>query len=118
MSEIKDNESLEYRVTTFYLILDLLNGNNTSLYNLQQKTPGSLYTGDYGLLKIYIDVNCLLGLVVNEQLETIIECSPQSWMASNRINHLIAGKRPIYLEGIITIPKEIFDETNSTICKQ
>lgn len=115
LSEINDNESLKYRVNTFCQILDLLKGDKTTLYNLQPKMNGSLYEGDFGLLKVYKDINCLLGLVINDTDHNIIKCAPQSWMASDRINHLIKFKRPIYMEEIIRIPIEKFDENNNLI---
>lgn len=115
LSEIDDNESLQYRMTTFNQISDLLKGYNTNLYNLQPKKYGSLYEGDYGLLKIYEKINCLLGLVISDVDNNIIKCAPQSWMASEKVNHLIKNKKPIYLEEIICIPTEIFDESNNLI---
>lgn len=115
LSEIADNETLKQRVNSFNKILDLLNGNNTSLYNLQPKMAGSLYDGDFGLLKIYEEINCLLGLVINEANDITINCAPQSWMASKKVNHLIEYKRPIYLEEIISIPTELFNSNNNLI---
>lgn len=117
LSEINDNLSLKYRVTTFCKISDLLKGYNTTLYNLQPKMIGSLYDGDFGLLKIYEDINCLFGLVINEVINNNnIKCAPQSWMASDRINHLIEFKKPIYMAEILSIPIDMFDETNNLVC--
>ncbi|MBP3765880.1 MAG: hypothetical protein J6G98_01695 [Bacilli bacterium] len=113
LSEINDNESLQYRITTFHLLLDILKGFNTYLYNLQPKKYGSLYDGDYGLLKIYEKINCLLGLVISDTDKNNIKCAPQSWMASEKINYLIENKKPFYLEEISCIPIELFDESNN-----
>lgn len=115
LSEINDNKSLNYRMTTFYKILDLLKDKKTTLYNLQPKMYGSLYDGDYGLLKIYENINCLLGLVINDTDINTIRCVPQSWMASEKVNHLIENKKPIYMEEIICIPIELFDDSNNLI---
>lgn len=115
LSEIEDNKTLKYRINTFKKIVDLLDGNQTTLYNLQPKKFGSLYDGDYGLLKIYENINCLLGLVINDTSDKFIECIPQSWMASDRINYLIVGKRPIYMNKIVHISTELFYYINNPI---
>lgn len=115
ISESKDNISLTNRINTFNRIIDLLKGANTTLYNLQPKMAGSLYNGDYGLLKIYEDVNCLLGLVISDFDDKTINCSPQSWMASTKVNHLIEFKKPIFMYEIIEIPVEMFDESSKLI---
>lgn len=85
-------------------------GYNSTLYDLHPKTDGSLYDGDFGLLKIYETINCLLGLVICDLNDSVIKCAPQSWMASDRINHLIEFRRPIYIEEIIAIPIELYNE--------
>lgn len=115
LSEIKDNESLKQRIISFHKISNLLKSSNTSLYNLHPKMIGSLYDGDFGLLKIYEEINCLLGLVISDDNDITINCSPQSWMASKKVNHLIEYKRPIYLEEIISIPIELFNVDNNLI---
>ena len=111
-NQIKEKNSLELRIMTFERILDLIKGNNnTILYNLKEKVSGSVYNGDYGLMKIYEDgINCLLGLKeeINDDNTTI--CAPQSWMASKRVNKLTEFKRPIYMEKIVAIPKEMYNE--------
>lgn len=104
LSEIKDSELLTHRLETFKQILDLLTGNQTSLYRLKPQKYGSLYDGDFGLLKIYQSFNCLLGLVISEEELNKVLCAPQSWMASNRVNQLISGKRPIYMNNITKVP--------------
>lgn len=114
-SEISSQVLLEYRVTTFHLILDLLKSENTTLYNLQQNVVGSVYHGDFGLLKIYEKINCLLGLVINDDDKNNITCAPQSWMASVRINNLIEFKKPIYMENISMVPINIYNNIKEEI---
>lgn len=115
LSEIKDNETLNNRIHSFYRIIDLLKDSKTSLYNLQPKLKGSLYDGDFGLLRIYEDINCLLGLVINDANGITISCSPQSWMASKKVNYLIEYRHPIYSEEIISIPSELFNPSESLV---
>ncbi len=115
LSEIEDNELLEYRVKTFNNILNLLDGEKVSLYDLSKKTPGSVYKGNFGVLKIYQDIYCLLALIIDNQENDIIKCAPQSWMASNRINYLIRTKKQIYMERIIKIPIRLYNEKNNLI---
>lgn len=114
-SELKENNTLQYRIYTFPYILDLLEGKNISLYSLHQKINGSVYNGDYGLLKIYETFNCLLGLVISDYSETSICCAPQSWMASTKVNYLTEFKRPIYIDKIVCIPTEMFDNSNNLV---
>lgn len=107
-NQLKEKDLLTLRVTTFSNILDLLNGHNTLLYNLKPQTTSSLYDGDYGLVKMYEkDICCLLGLTIEDRDDNIISCSPNSWMASNRINKLVEFKRPIYMNNIIAMQKGI-----------
>ena len=77
---------------------------------LKKKVPGSLYNGDYGLLKIYEKMYCLLGLKEFDKINCQTYCAPQSWMASNRENNLTKNKIPIYMIGINTISKEKFND--------
>ncbi len=115
-NQIVEKDLLELRIKTFPKIIDLLNGNNTSLFNLKQKIPGSMYNGDYGLLKIYeYDINCLLGLKCENSYKSDLKCAPQSWMASNRFNRLVEGKRAIYLNTIFKIPIELYNEESDLI---
>lgn len=114
-NQIKGKYSLELRITTFSNIIDLLKSNdNTSLYSLKVPVAGSLYNGDYGLLKSYETENCLLGLKIDSNTENInddiVSCIPQSWMASKRINKLIEFKNPIYKSCIYPIPIELYKE--------
>ena len=110
-NQINDKDLLELRISTFPKIIDLLGGNKTSLFNLKQKVPGSMYNGDYGLLKIYeYNINCLLCLKCEQEINNRFLCAPQSWMASNRINRLVAGKRAIYINTLYKIPVEMYDE--------
>ena len=115
LSEIKDNETLQSRMYNFHKALDLLKGKNVKLYNLHDNIPGSLYKGDYGLLKIYSGTSCLLGLVIAINNNPILTCAPQSWMVSKKNNYLIENKRAIYKENMIMIPVEKYDEINNLI---
>ena len=111
-NQIKEKDLLELRITTFIRIKDLLNNNdNTILYSLKEKVSGSLYNGDYGLMKTFEDeISCLLGLKEESNINNVINCAPQSWMASNRINRLIEYKRPIYIKSITAIPIELYNQ--------
>lgn len=110
-NQIKEKDSLIFRISTFQNILDLLNGNNnTILYNLKEKNPNSLYNGDFGLLKIYEQLYCLLGLKCESINGNIISCAPQSWMASNRINKLIEYKHPIFMQQISKVPISAYND--------
>lgn len=115
LSEIEDNELLKYRVKTFNKIFNLLDGEKVSLYDLSKKTVGSVYKGNFGILKIYQNVYCLLALIISTQENNIIKCAPQSWMASNRINYLIRTKKQIYMEKIIKFPIELYNKENDLI---
>lgn len=115
MNQIAEKNTLELRINTFPHILDLLNGNNTTLYNLSSKTPGSLYDGDYGLLKLYENFNCLFGLKKVEETNNQILCVPQSWMASKRVNQLIEFKKPIFMESIYVIPISMYNDNFNTV---
>ena len=112
LSEANDNELLQNRINTFHKISELLKGNNVSLYNLQSRVNGSVYNGDYGILKIYQDIKCFLGLKLSKQENNIIECVPQSWMSHNKVIYLIKFKKPIYMEDIIVIPLDIYNKQN------
>lgn len=112
--QIKENEFLQNRIKTFKNICDLLNEHkNTMLFSLKEKTPGSMYDGDFGLLKIYEELSCLLGLKIDSEEINIIYCAPQSWMVNNRPNRLVEGKRPIYMENIAKIPIENYNVNNT-----
>lgn len=104
-NEIKEKDTLQLRIKTFPHILKLLSeNNNTILYSLKERVPGSLYDGDFGLFKIFEEIYCLLGLKIEDNENGIIHCAPQSWMASNRPNRLIEYKMPIYMNVIIKVP--------------
>lgn len=116
-NQLKEKDLLALRINTFSKILDLLKGHNTLLYNLKSKNMDSLYDGDYGLMKMYEkDICCLLGLKISTKNEDIINCSPNSWMASKRINKLVEFKKPAYMESITSIPSTLYDAKNKTIC--
>lgn len=110
INQTKEKDTLEYRVKTFKNIIDLLKKNeNTTLYNLNRKIPGSMYNGNYGLLKIYEEIYCLFGLKIENENMNFVYCAPQSWMASNRISRLIEGNKPIFMENITAIPVEMYN---------
>ena len=110
---IKEQKRLELRIESFPYILDLLNENNTVLFNLKYNMPkGSLYKGDYGLFKIFEDIYCLLGLKVNDISNDIINCMPQSWMPNNRKNSIIEFKTPIFMKEIIKVPVNLYSKLN------
>ena len=116
-NQIKEKHSLELRITTFKNILDLFKQENeTSLYNLRGKIPGSLYNGDYGLLEVCHKINCLLALACESKNEKAINCAPQSWMASNRTNKILEHKSPLYIKNIYTIPAVMYNENTIEIC--
>lgn len=115
-NQINQKDLLEFRVSTFKNILDLLKENkNTTLYDLRYVPDRSMYDGDFGLLKIYEDINCLLGLKKEEEIERTIYCAPQSWMASNRVNKLVEFKRPIYMDKIITFKAEEYKDDSNVL---
>ncbi len=106
-NQIQDKDSVELRIKSFHKIIELLNDSDgLTLYSLKQKVAGSMYDGDYGLLRIYEDLYCLFGLKqedINEE-KNIVYCVPQSWMASRRVNKLIEAKMPIYMNKITKLP--------------
>ena len=89
--------------------------NNTTLYNLKEKVPDSVYNGDYGLLNIIENIYCLLGLKLDSTINDSKVYVPQSFMASNRANKLIYGKPPIYFKKIIAIPINLYNNEISYI---
>lgn len=110
-NHVKEKDSLEFRIKTFRNILNLLkNNDNTILFNLKQKVAGSIYNGDFGLFKTFEDMYCLFGLKEENENENYIYCAPQSWMAGNRTNRLIQGKKPIYMENISFVPISAFND--------
>lgn len=117
MNQIKEKDSLELRISTFHHILELLKGiDSPILYDLKQKTPGSMYNGDFGLMKIYEQIYCLFGLKSESKIDNVINCAPQSWMASNRVNRIIEGKKPIYMERIYVVPLELYNNEFFGVC--
>lgn len=112
-NQIVKKDTLQYRIKTFPNILDLLKDTNTTLYNLKEKVPGSMYDGDYGLLKIYETMYCLLGLKEFEKQNDEIYCAPQSWMVNNRENSLTKFKIPIYMKNISFISVEEYNREYS-----
>lgn len=111
LNQISEKDSLELRIKTFPYILELLKGiDNPILYDLKQKIPGSMYNGDFGLMKIYEHIYCLFGLKNENIINNVINCAPQSWMASNRVNRLIEGRKPIYMERIYVVPLTLYND--------
>ena len=49
-------------------------------------------------------------------MDRVIVCAPQSWMANTRAIQLTEFKRPLYLERITAISRELYDEETNTIC--
>lgn len=109
-NQIKEKNLLQYRISTFKNIIDLLDGYNVSFFEFREKVAGSQFNGDYGILKLYEDVNCLLGLKIDSSINEITKCIPNSWMASNRSNKLVEFKRPSYIKSICAIQKSIYNE--------
>lgn len=109
-NQIKEKDSLELRIATFHNLLDMLeNSSKVNLYSLKEKTPGSMYKGDFGLLSILENIYCLLGLKRDENIDSSPVYVPQSWMASKRANKLTSGKPPIYFKAIIAIPTNLYN---------
>ena len=110
-NQLKNKNSIKLRMETFKNIIDLLKGENTSLYNLKQNSPYSQYKGDFALTKTYEnDICCLLGLGVENTNDNKSYCIANSWMASNRINRLVEFKRPIYIQSIMSVPNKDLKE--------
>ena len=111
INQLQEKETLSLRMHTFKYIIDLLkNTQNTILYDLHQTPKGSMYKGDYGLLKVYQDFNCLLGLITESETESLIFCLSQSWMASYKSNRLIENKRAQYIQNISIVPMDMFNK--------
>lgn len=111
-NQIVEKDSLELRINTFHYLVDLLKSNDkTILYDLKRKVVGSMYDGDYGLLKIYEQIYCLLGLKFENKINNVINCAPQSWMASSRVNKLIEHRAPIFMEIIYAVPISVYNNS-------
>ncbi len=111
-NQIVKKDTLKYRIEWFPKLLDLLKDESTTLYNLKEKVPGSMYDGDYGLLKIYEIMYCLLGLKELNSNNDKIYCAPQSFMVNNRENSLTKYKVPLYMNEIIFVPADEYDIEN------
>lgn len=110
-NQSQEKQELLQRIKTFHYIKDLLMSNcNVVLYDIKDKIAFSKYDGDYGLYKSYETICCLLGLKSEYETAKTNNCAPQSWMASKRPNRLIAFKRPIYMNEILKIPNELYNE--------
>ena len=93
---------------TFINIIDLLNGEKTSLYDIRGKNDGSLINGDFGLLKIYEDIYCFLGLkkIAVPTSENLV-CTPITWIADRKAYKRVANKKPLYIRYISKISRKI-----------
>ena len=118
-NQFKRKNLLELRVKTFTKILDLLKGENTSLYNFKNQNksnPYSNYNGDFALTKTYqYDIFCLLGLKIDTTYDKYLSCVPNSWMASHRINQLVEFRKASYMDKITAIPKEFLNDLINSI---
>lgn len=116
-NQIKENQLLKQRITTFKYIPSIFDEKHTILYNLREKNnPMSLYDGDFGLMRVFQiesnannmeDIYCLLGLKNRGLLETTYNCVPQSWMADRRPNSLVQYKKPLYIKMLAKLPLKI-----------
>ncbi len=70
-----------------------------------------MYKGDFGLLKIYENLNCLLCLKCTEETDKIINCAPQSYMVDRRLLQITEFKLPLYIDNIIPIPVEMYNDS-------
>lgn len=111
-NQITEKNSLQLRMTTFVNIMDLLKGDKTNLYNTKGKNDGSLINGEYGLLKIYEDIYCFLGLKVDNEKSDRIYCVPQTWFADRKAYKRVVGKRPLYINNISKISKDLYLDRN------
>lgn len=77
---------------TFSNIEDLLNGVKTNLFDIRGSNDGSLIKGEYGLLKIYEDVYCFLGLKVDNENDNATHCVPLTWISDRKAYKRTIGK--------------------------
>lgn len=93
---------------TFINIIDLLNGEKTSLYDIRGKNDGSLINGDFGLLKIYEDIYCFLGLKkIDVPRSENLVCTPITWIADRKAYKRVANKKPLYISYISKISRKM-----------
>ena len=115
-NQIKGKDTLILRIKYFKNILDILKKNSDiTLYDLKNVPKNSLYNGDYGLLKIYENLYCLLALKVDKENDNHSICAPQSWMVNKRAIQLVELKKPLYHKKIIQISNEQYEENKCTI---
>ena len=123
-NQLSQNNLVKQRIENFKYIPDLLNGDNTILYSLREKTnPMSLYDGDFALMKIYqldetnnVDiVYCLLGLKKTMFQNNTYNCAPQSWMVDKRPNNLVQYKKPLYIKEFAKLPLTMTDLQNTSL---
>ena len=103
-NQIKGKHTLELRINTFPNIKNLFD--DVSLYNLKQAKITPLYKGDYGLLKLFDNIYCLLGIKMIDYKELYLY-TPQTWIADKRI---LIKQTPKYYKSIIIIPKTVFGD--------
>lgn len=104
-NQIKEKNTLTLRIKSFPNILDLLKSNQgISLFDLKIVPIGSQFKGDFGILKVYENLSCLLALKCDYEADLTINCAPQSWMADRRSIQLTEFKKPIYMENISNVP--------------
>lgn len=109
-NQIKEKDSLRLRMETFVYIIDLLNGYKTNLFDTKEKNDGSLIDGEYGLLKIYEDIYCFLGLKIDYEKEERICCVPQTWFSDRKAYKRVVGKRPLYFNNISKVTKDLYND--------
>lgn len=109
-NQIKEKDSLQLRMETFTNITDLLNGDKTNLFDTKGRNDGSLIDGEYGLLKIYENIYCFLGLKIDNEKEDRIYCAPQTWFADRKAYKRVAGKKPLFVNNISKINKDLYSD--------
>jgi len=107
-NQIQEKDSLYLRMQTFINIIDLLNGEKTSLYDIRGKNDGSLINGDFGLLKIYEDIYCFLGLKkIDVPTSENLVCTPITWIADRKAYKRVTNKKPLYISYISKISRKM-----------
>lgn len=112
-NQIIEKYSLQMRMETFSCIKDLLKGEKTFLYDTREKNAGALFDGEFGLFKVYEEIHCFLGLKKNDEINSNVYCVPQTWISDRKAYKKVIGKKPLYINSISKIDKEIYMEKNS-----
>ncbi len=93
---------------TFNNIIDLLNGEKTNLYDIRGKNDGSLIKGDFGLLKIYEEIYCFLGLKkIDSPTNEDLVCTPITWLTDRKAYKRVTNKKPLYISHISKISRKM-----------